>query len=461
VVIAVDKVGGGGAKIFNVVHRDDVMAFVSKIPDLIRRNAYVLVDDAAPCNPFFDVDGASVPAEYRDARWADAVPFAHVAESVLLDVLTEVYDALEGHFHASIGRCVVLTASQCSAGGSTGKLSFHCHFEMEEPHRNCFRNVEEQRDFASHWQEALRSRVAKDARDLRALVTLHCVDFSVYTKWRAFRLPYCAKEFDVSGMSVTEREEFFHRLSSKKLSLSPPAVAQSVCLPSDLPVRLLMPICFRKTTFEHEPSLQELMERRPLRMAEDDHPSPLFMSDGACKEAFDLALINRQDLSYDLHGTVSGFPSPERLSITSYEKRELLAEVFRCLHARFNSCDAITGGSVHAAFEDARVRAYYVYQKKSRFCVNLQRDHKGTYSQLYLTYRSIKVRCYSNDCFASCFVVPWWPDDPSHVAGETPPPRITFPDHYPKYERLREIRSKIFPDLTDAELRSRYGGTGK
>ena len=79
-------------------------------------------------------------------------------------------------------------------------------------------------------------------------------------------------------------------------------------------------------------------------------------------------------------------------------------------------------------------RAYYVIQKDCKWCLKAQRAHRSTYGQLYLTYKSIKYRCYSNDCHEQCLCLSW---------------DVT--------ERCRAIRGLLFADLSAAELENRYG----
>lgn len=112
------------------------------------------------------------------------------------------------------------------------------------------------------------------------------------------------------------------------------------------------------------------------------------------------------------------------------------------------SC-VITPERINAQFEES-IRAYYVYQKQNKFCYRLQRLHKATYAQLYLTFGSIKVRCYSNDCCDSCCVIPW-------EAPENPKSAPQFHPGFPKFERLAEIHRALFPPLPPNELVRRYG----
>ena len=157
-------------------------------------------------------------------------------------------------------------------------------------------------------------------------------------------------------------------------------------------------------------------------------------------------------------------PRSVRTQLDDKEVKRLLAEVFWCLAPEYGqaakpagtgleassaSQAAVTPERMKVQFEES-IRAYYVYQKQSKFCFRLRRTHKSTYAQLYLTFGSIKVRCYSNDCCDRCCVVPWEAPADTDSASQRRP-------EYPKFERLAEIRKALFPPLPAGELVRRYG----
>ncbi|KEG06423.1 hypothetical protein DQ04_13991010 [Trypanosoma grayi] len=157
-----------------------------------------------------------------------------------------------------------------------------------------------------------------------------------------------------------------------------------------------------------------------------------------------------------------------RMPVRDAQLRDLVAEVFRCLSIEYDTggidggnnrgcvVPLVIGDRISVQYQDG-IRAYYAQQKLSRFCLRLNREHRGTYSQLYLTYGSIKIRCYSNDCCGSCLAVKWSAGDDERVAG---PAAVLLPVDglgYPKYERLEMIRRLLFPPLPPEELLRRYG----
>lgn len=144
---------------------------------------------------------------------------------------------------------------------------------------------------------------------------------------------------------------------------------------------------------------------------------------------------------------------------------------------RRNGYRAIVPELLRIQYQEAGVRCYYVTQKQNKFCLKLQRCHRATFTQLFLTYGSIKVRCYSNDCYDSFLWIPWSrPPPPSSSSSssdgvdgspaaaeststedsclqESSPP-IAAP--YPQYERLAEIHKFLFPELSPEEVLKRY-----
>ena len=109
------------------------------------------------------------------------------------------------------------------------------------------------------------------------------------------------------------------------------------------------------------------------------------------------------------------------------DARATLLRLFRTVHPSFDpaSTDAQRASMATADAEDApphmpvnslggceyedngQSRAYYVRQKSSRYCLRADRAHAKTYGQLYVTYGSVKYRCFSNDCCDKCVVIEW------------------------------------------------------
>ena len=213
-------------------------------------------------------------------------------------------------------------------------------------------------------------------------------------------------------------------------------------------------------------------------------------------------------------------PSRQRRVIFSAHIRSLLSEVFRCLHPAYDGgvgaamasaaatatvASSICGGNPYAAFlnnsggntdgasiaglstsnivsaaassallphclstcqyeDNGCFRSYYVFQKRNKHCLKLGRPHRQTYGQLFLTYESIKYRCYSNDCFAACHVVPWTvagggaelQQQLGFNSGMTSSNSSNSSGGYPRFRRLEQLRELLFPQLSEEELGSRY-----
>lgn len=181
------------------------------------------------------------------------------------------------------------------------------------------------------------------------------------------------------------------------------------------------------------------------------------------------------------------FPPSVLVPIHELRVKRLVAEVYHCLHPAFGgswsienektSLDrqssatslqalmqcaprplrAIGPEKLQIQFDKGGIRSYHVKQKENKFCMHQQRLHRSTYSQLYLTYGSVKVRCYSNDCYQKHFVVPWVrPATDSKDSAFSP--GMESVEGYPKYERLEELRGLLFPELAPQVSLERYGG---
>eukprot|EP00658_Telonema_sp_P-2_P003188 TRINITY_DN11169_c0_g3_i1.p1 TRINITY_DN11169_c0_g3~~TRINITY_DN11169_c0_g3_i1.p1 ORF type:complete len:495 (-),score=93.74 TRINITY_DN11169_c0_g3_i1:40-1401(-) len=194
------------------------------------------------------------------------------------------------------------------------------------------------------------------------------------------------------------------------------------------------------------------------------------------------------------------FQSGRRITISSAVIRQALADVWRCLHAAYdhpqqtpknNNNKSATGASPSSPtdqppqqllpsttnttsfnnggdssknapivtwnlgtcqYEDnGNFRSYYIFQKCNKYCLHAGRSHKSTYGQLYLTYNSIKYRCYSNDCYQACHVVPWRASSSSSSSSYS-----SSSPSYPNHDRLTALRSLLFPDFARVDIQQRY-----
>jgi hypothetical protein len=109
---------------------------------------------------------------------------------------------------------------------------------------------------------------------------------------------------------------------------------------------------------------------------------------------------------------------------------DALLAVFQGLHASYAT--AVTQLTRAEHEDNGQVRAFYGQQKQSKFCLARGDAHKGTFGSIYVTYGSVKYRCWSNDaCGTACLRVPW--------SDATEP-----------------LRRALFPPLSEAQLRARY-----
>lgn len=605
-VIAVDRRVGNGSKLFNVLSRDRVADFVSSIPRPYDRSLYVLLDEQAPLDPYFDIDGSyGMPTGGRSSdsgaamnAFAEAFPWwaseAGVApveercvEELLCTILVFLKRYFEKHLNTKVEQCLVLTSSMqlarnTSASGAAkelleAKLSFHVHFRLHE--RHAIASVRDMHLFMSQLRSRLDSVLAshRNSGDSQAVwadcfdgvvvppadtavvagMVRRCVDFGVYSRWRAFRLPYNVKTpFAMSSGSAaafTPVDAAVDDLLTSQLAQSgvvaevPNAsvgeaarsLVHLVVLSADPALqatqarlvrtmsylfRFLVPVVAGVTRLHHAP-LRAFLESHAPRLEQlpvpgDNHSKARF---GAA--VMELALIQRGGEEEDSHhgwqllpfssadavtGEGSGeaargganapgtfapppsrtmtggagspfadvmppMPHSARVAVTDPLIKALLAEVFVCLAPQFSGVDPtasppqqqqqqsaadavlpavfagkeITGHCLSAQYEES-IRAYYVVQKHNKYCLRQARAHKATYAQLYLTYGSIKVRCYANDCCERCLFVPWHPPP-------FPPEGAHFSPGFPKYNRLTLIRDQLFPPLPLDELVRRYG----
>jgi hypothetical protein len=328
------------------------------------------------------------------------------------------------------------------------------------------------------------------ARDALALI-----DRGVYTSWRMFRLPHSSKRKslvlngpallpftaeDVMVPSNTGATAMFAEVCASRLRdcLSAKNVTPAERLPSEMPTVL-------REWLGSAPSLA-----RSKSDAVDAHDSDAAVDDvrDARGDALrfrrlELALITRSPVDVrtkpgllqfkphpldggDVHPTavaaegpdgstggasaplVTGVglliePEPLRIGrrepITD-ERCAVLLRLFQVVDAHFDPAQPLVsnavGGGVkrlsRCEYEDnGQVRMYYAMQKQCKWCVKQQRIHKSTYGQLFVTFGSIKFRCFSNDCFQSCHHLPWT-------------------------DATIELRDALFPSLSLDDLQRRY-----
>lgn len=178
-------------------------------------------------------------------------------------------------------------------------------------------------------------------------------------------------------------------------------------------------------------------------------------------------------------------PHSVRISIHDVHIKQLLGQVLACLSPQYGFAvhknvvlpdEAASPGDAEEQAQqaytraqssrlqvqyEAAIRAYYVYQKQSKYCLRLNRYHRSTYAQLYLTYGSIKVRCYSNDCYHRCLYVSWHNHTETMQANrggahDASDPLPNIPG-YPCYALLHVLHKTLFPPLPTEELVRRYG----
>ena len=619
--VALDRKGGKGSKLFNVLARWEadmadaaaaegdgccgdgrggspptsrrcsaVARFVDAIPRPIDRNLYVLVDEECPVDPYFDVDFAysaavddgaklSVLQQVSDCpRGAITTLDAVTVERVLLAILCTLREEVERAWNTRVEECLVLTSS-LQLGHHAGaappsppaleelKLSFHVHFRLAN--RAAVESVKELHAFMAALRARLqRARSEGDSSDdlhktdaaTRAALLLECVDFGVYTRWRAFRLPYNVKASEshaAKSLAGGAGDELLaEQLSQLGISLpdvsvgsAAPAALQEVIFASSAETqrrqrylaeklgtyfRFLLPLLPGATRFASSslkdflsavtpcevraavtqttnapsmpsppsPSAKDMVAAWVMEMAsivrDSSEPTSTTSkgsttvtaspaeeeeeeekSSGAMAvfqllkhrpaatdvtSAAPLALTSAVAAASPFDMPMPPMPRSVRTQLDDKEVKRLLAEVFWCLAPEYGqaakpagtgleassaSQAAVTPERMKVQFEES-IRAYYVYQKQSKFCFRLRRTHKSTYAQLYLTFGSIKVRCYSNDCCDRCCVVPWEAPADTDSASQRRP-------EYPKFERLAEIRKALFPPLPAGELVRRYG----
>lgn len=178
------------------------------------------------------------------------------------------------------------------------------------------------------------------------------------------------------------------------------------------------------------------------------------------------------------------FPHSARVEVQDPLVKRLCAEVFACLSPLYGTSSAspspppsagvlvlgqsspssassevlpIAPDRLRVYYVDS-IRAYYVLQKQSKYCLRLNRVHRSTYAQLYLTYGSVKVRCYANDCSHGCLFVHWAvPSAASSSRGTWRDRGLPAVEGYPKYDHLTRLRDRLFPPLPYSELVRRYG----
>lgn len=593
VVVAIDRPSGSGSKQFNVIslfggplelhsgtsgapaprviYRSAIADFVQAIPRPPQRNLYVLVDEGAVVDPFFDIDfsldathpeGVSVAWLYghtgQEYISRSSVLSAVEVEARLHDVLVTLMECVEHTWKSSVEECLVLTSSAQKYRKSASddrpcvpqglKISFHIHFRLR--HRHAFSNIKELHDAMQQLREHLNGVVAGNVVNetlseeavRRAEVTRRLVDFGVYTRWRAFRLPYSVKAPPPASLTTASIADDLLLSQLASLDLPVPdirvgsvaaGVLHNIAYAYDAKAyeaqvsllgtmeswyKHLLPIIPGATQINHQGLKALLTSFIPsdvltaaAALSRLDHETPRAV---VASWAMELACIQR-DTSTVLPSLVSTTgnnscsedratfhrlcadtiarapndtssgatkddpfkiglpPMPHciRSRVDAMAIKQLLAEVFWCIspeyavgHTRpglwleetstgggYGSSNAITPERITAQYEES-IRAYYVFQKQNKYCIRQGRYHRSTYAQLYLTFGSIKIRCYANDCYDRCSFIQWEAPRGAVVSGT-----VSAHDGYPNYSRLSAIRNILFPQLPLSELVKRYG----
>ncbi|KAH9598849.1 hypothetical protein LSM04_002596 [Trypanosoma melophagium] len=585
-LIASDNRSGSSGKMFNTISREELLSFVEAIPFCYHRNLYVMVDENSAVDPFFDID-CCPPFDWMEYDNNDSESdiieevekgIGKVKEekgnnitspslSSLFQVtpktverwLSEVLYFLRGKVESATGaqlqQCLVLTSSVIVHDDKTHnnadglekenesllstqdtKISFHIHFRLNT--NAAFANIRELHSFMSHIREELDLSLSqgKESKNYSLhLMLRRCIDFGVYTRWRAFRLPYNVKLPSPSNFSAVDASVLdlmvleLSQLNMKTVTPSDnrvgsvaPTVVHFIDISSSKTLsslslweyqhrmlkklfflyRFLLPIIPGMTSITDKKLIDFLSAYLPS--FQDGGNSEKNSHQELARTVFDLASIQRDNCTIekyeeggvatlrlfrmrslkDQHTSTAvtvenqnpfAIPRPPlrdgvRVAIRDIKIRDLVAEVFRCLSVKYDGgvrrdydrqekmTSPLSGNCVNVQYQEC-IRAYYGQQKQSRFCLNQNREHRGTYPQLYLTYGSIKLRCYSNDCCKSCLAIKWSTDDDERVTGTTAVLLPVDPHGYPKYERLSQIRRLLFPPLSPEELLKRYGAS--
>lgn len=581
--IAADRPNGATSKRFQCIPRHQLASFVATVPSPLQRNLYALVDDVHYCDPYFDIDAdlrtlphdavrlltthlldaarrSPVTSSDGAASVSDEVHCA--MEVVLSTCLTFLASELENYFTLRCGAAstvqetLILTASSCVQH----KLSYHIHMRFctaaasadgvdSLPLRSvkapcAFSSVMEHKLFADSMAAKLTETASGGTKDspaspldqATAQVLLAVLDLSVYTRWRAFRLPYNIKSVDISNIvqRSNDVDDASPALLSQLLSTtdaaatalgtyaSPGAVCRGICVGCNQRIkdvdtkedvnrsllhrlRPLLPLdhsacssllsaaltacsCVPAPDGLDSHLITEFVQRcfdlasitRPAlslahnalhpslsynkRLREEDDTLPQESMAEESYTGFDDALVHdegRLTMPHLLptaigHSDTAPFPSGRRVTLNSPAVRMLMWRLFQCLHP--TAFQNLRPDHLNVVFEDAGQRYWYVYQKQNRYCLNLNRQHQQTCGQLYLTYGSIKFRCYSNDCCRMpCWRRCWGVVGAQQESGGA---HLVIPEEEQVVlDALRDIHCKLFPELDEQQLRLRFPGS--
>ncbi|KAG8345894.1 hypothetical protein ERJ75_001349700 [Trypanosoma vivax] len=593
-LIAADLRNGSSGKIFSTLPRAELPSFIGAIKPVHLRNLYVLVDEDAAVDPFFDID-CHLPFTWMDnaedesrkrmaleatanepggrTACAATLPSSGVeprfVEQCLAKILCFLRDTIEAATGAKLSQCLVLTSSVLVRGEnmqprvetkegdvtmpsqlldySDTKLSFHVHFRLENG--IVFASIRELHHLMSRIRTQLdESLLSETDREtlLYYRMLRHCIDFSVYSRWRPFRLPYNVKlphpsslnSTDVASLDLLQTALLSSDFKAASLpdvsvgSISPTVVhtidlsALHVSADSAMDdrvrehrhlilsklffmFRFLLPVVPGVTAIGDEglndflrtyiPPFSQALEQEgearckacaviALELASIQRDSSGLSS---CKDGGTTALrcvtidVDVDNSSAQFAGEADVLQCPfhvprpprppsYRVPLHDIRIKDLVAEVFRCFSRFYNGThcaevpnkrvatyggpvpNIITGSCVNVDYEDG-IRAYYARQKVSRFCLKVGREHRSTYPQLYLTYGSVKMRCYSNDCSGKCYALRWSARDAERNIGVAAVLLPVDECGYPNYDRLEHIRDMLFPPLSPEELLKRYG----
>ena len=379
-------------------------------------------------------------------------PLLRFSRYCLTVATTRIVDGLERYFGVpveAVGLWVSEDHDMASMAASVadhpprklGKLSAHVHVRMSQS--RCFESLMQLRKcihgfILPEWdaesamgpspvQAAPAGELAATTTTDRATALLEraivriCVDDGVYTAWRAFRLPHCSKRRPDGSEGPTLEP------------LAVPLATRSTASSSIFALALIN---------RHDDHVTPTAASRratsglpPPRPRSNDAAQELDDEDDDCAATNDddaISVVENTERPSHATGTTSfvfqsavdaaqrppattavtdtstqisvvGRPPPfktgSREAVADPSRQLAVLLLFGALHPRFR--DDIRS-LTRIEFEDtSHHRAYYVFQKRCKFCPKAGRNHRSTYGQLYITYRSVKYRCYSNDCHES------------------------------------------------------------
>ena len=370
------------------------------------------------------------------------------------------------------------------------KISFHLHWLLTKTHSTletmdnrhksivCFKNMNQAKIFARDFLEPSIASHMTDLTDKTISLEfyfhiLKLLDLSVYTNWRCFRLPLCSKmtkdtengpslelykNMSVNNIKSNDILASCHRNIPidllNKINCTPLTSFDTnidtyqinctnqlkdntkaddlfdlslITIPLNTPFNVLYP-CNKKIEKYSQISINNEL------LLEDHSNSYISKLNNDLNTL--LVLPTQSSLTLSFNSASSSVRYPVRSELLHY-----IIAIFNAIHPNFKNIHRI-----RSEYEDnGLVRGYYVYQKESKYCLNEHRYHQQTYGQLYITFSSIKFRCFSNDCYNKpCPKINW--------------EALHFTDNYKNDTKdyNYSIKDILFPPLSNEELVKRY-----